>query len=151
VEAASVEDVDKAVAAARKAFKDPSWRDMATTERGDLLYKLSQLIGEHKETLATIETWDNGKPYQVALNEDLGEVANCLKYYAGWADKIHGQVIDTTSAKLAYTIREPIGVCGQIIPSVSQVPQPEYTLTSSQMELSTCYGSVETWTSTCMR
>jgi aldehyde dehydrogenase (NAD+) len=61
VEAASVEDVDKAVAAARKAFKDPSWRDMATTERGDLLYKLSQLIEEHKETLATIETWDNGK------------------------------------------------------------------------------------------
>jgi acyl-CoA reductase-like NAD-dependent aldehyde dehydrogenase len=60
VEAASVEDVDKAVAAARKAFKDPTWRDMASTERGDLLYKLSQLVEEHKETLATIETWDNG-------------------------------------------------------------------------------------------
>jgi aldehyde dehydrogenase (NAD+) len=60
VEAASVEDVDKAVAAARKAFKDSTWRDMASTERGDLLYKLSQLVEEHKETLATIETWDNG-------------------------------------------------------------------------------------------
>jgi aldehyde dehydrogenase (NAD(P)+) len=60
VQAATTEDVDKAVAAARKAFKDPSWRDMPGTERGDLLYKLSQLVEEHKETLATIETWDNG-------------------------------------------------------------------------------------------
>lgn len=110
---------------------------MATTERGDLMYKLSQLVEEHKETLATIETWDNGttssklelkknakhvtttgKPYSVALNEDLGEVSGTIKYYAGWADKITGQVIDTTPAKLAYTIREPIGVCGQIIPFV---------------------------------
>ena len=62
VHAATTEDVDKAVAAARKAFKDPSWRDMPGTERGDLLYKLSQLVEQHKETLATIETWDNGKP-----------------------------------------------------------------------------------------
>lgn len=60
-----------------------------------------------------------GKPYSVALNEDLGEVSGTIKYYAGWADKITGQVIDTTPAKLAYTIREPIGVCGQIIPFVS--------------------------------
>ncbi|KAF2436943.1 aldehyde dehydrogenase-like protein [Tothia fuscella] len=116
VDAASAEDVDKAVAAARKAFKNPTWRDMASSDRGDLMYKLSQLIEEHKETLATIETWDNGKPYSVALNEDLAEVAGCIKYYAGYADKIHGQVIDTTPAKLAYTIREPVGVCGQIIP-----------------------------------
>ncbi|KAK5009141.1 mitochondrial aldehyde dehydrogenase [Cryomyces antarcticus] len=115
VYAADPEDVDAAVAAARKAFKG-EWRDMASTERGDLMYKLSQLVEEHKETLATIETWDNGKPYSVALNEDLGEVAGTLKYYAGYADKIHGQVIDTTAAKLAYTIREPVGVCGQIIP-----------------------------------
>lgn len=60
MQAASADDVDKAVAAARKAFKDPTWRDMGSTERGDLLYKLSQLIEENKETLATIETWDNG-------------------------------------------------------------------------------------------
>ncbi|GAB7353647.1 hypothetical protein MBLNU459_g4057t1 [Dothideomycetes sp. NU459] len=115
VEAAEPEDVDKAVAAARKALKG-EWRDMASTERGDLMYKLAQLIEEHKETLATIETWDNGKPYSVSLNEDLAEVTGTLKYYAGYADKIHGQVIDTTPAKLAYTIREPVGVCGQIIP-----------------------------------
>lgn len=80
------------------------------------MLKLSALVEQNAEVLATIETWDNGKPYSVALNEDVAEVAGTLKYYAGWADKIHGQVIDTTSAKLAYTIREPIGVCGQIIP-----------------------------------
>nr|POF02584.1 aldehyde dehydrogenase [Quercus suber] len=115
VHAAEVEDVDKAVDAARAAFKGP-WRDLASTERGNLLFKLSALVETNKEILATIETWDNGKPYSVALNEDLAEVSGCLKYYAGYADKIHGQVIDTTAAKLAYTIREPIGVCGQIIP-----------------------------------
>jgi aldehyde dehydrogenase (NAD+) len=60
VYAASTDDVDTAVAAARKAFKDPSWRDLPGTERGDLLYKLSALVDQHKETLATIETWDNG-------------------------------------------------------------------------------------------
>ncbi|KAF1816868.1 retinal dehydrogenase 2 [Eremomyces bilateralis CBS 781.70] len=116
VYAADPEDVDDAVAAARKAFKDPSWRDMSTTDRADLMFKLASLIEEHKETLATIETWDNGKPYTVARDEDLGEVIGCFKYYAGWADKVHGQVIDTSPAKLAYTIREPLGVCGQIIP-----------------------------------
>ncbi|KAI7316373.1 retinal dehydrogenase 2 [Hortaea werneckii] len=115
VHAAEPEDVDKAVEAARAAFKGP-WRDMSPSERGDLIFKLSQLVEENKELLATIETWDNGKPYQVALNEDLAEVSGCLKYYAGYADKVHGQVIDTGSAKLAYTIREPVGVCGQIIP-----------------------------------
>ncbi|MCJ1400319.1 hypothetical protein MMC11_003524 [Xylographa trunciseda] len=117
VHAATAEDVDVAVAAARAAFKASSWRDLPTTSRGNLLLKLASLVEEHAETLATIETWDNGKPYSVALNEDvLGEVAGCLRYYAGWADKIHGQVIDTSPAKLAYTIREPLGVCGQIIP-----------------------------------
>jgi aldehyde dehydrogenase (NAD+) len=65
-----------------------------------------------------------GKPYSVALNEDLAEVAGTIKYYAGWADKITGQVIDTSPAKLAYTIREPIGVCGQIIPFVFPLSFP---------------------------
>ncbi|KAF2840504.1 aldehyde dehydrogenase-like protein [Patellaria atrata CBS 101060] len=116
VQAAGPEDVDIAVAAARKAFKDPSWKDIGGRARADMLFKLSALIDEHKETLATIETWDNGKPYSVALNDDLGEVVYCIKYYAGWADKIHGQVVDTGPTKLAYTLREPLGVCGQIIP-----------------------------------
>lgn len=80
------------------------------------MFKFAQLIEENKEILATLETWDNGKPYSVALNEDLAEVAYSIKYYAGWADKIHGQTIPTTAQKFAYTLKQPIGVCGQIIP-----------------------------------
>ncbi|KAI1875063.1 uncharacterized protein JN550_002492 [Neoarthrinium moseri] len=91
VQAGSVKDIDDAVSAARRALQDPSWRDLP-------------------------ETWDNGKPYSVSLNEDMGEVAGTLRYYAGFADKVFGQVIETTADKFAYTIREPIGVCGQIIP-----------------------------------
>ena len=80
------------------------------------MFKFADLIEKHKEVLATLETWDNGKPYSVALNEDLGEVVSVIRYYAGYADKIHGQTISTTSQKFAYTLRQPIGVCGQIIP-----------------------------------
>ncbi|KAF7715785.1 Aldehyde dehydrogenase, mitochondrial [Penicillium ucsense] len=116
VHAAGEEDVNAAVAAARKALKDPSWKELPATDRGRLMLKLADLIEQHKETLATIETWDNGKPYQVSLNDDLGEVTNTLRYYAGWADKVHGQTIGTFPQKFAYTLRQPIGVVGQIIP-----------------------------------
>lgn len=103
------------MAAARKAFKDPSWRDMAGTDRGNLMIALSDLVGKHKETLSTIETWDNGKIYGDSMG-DVTEVQAVFKYYGGYADKIHGQVIDTGVDKFAYTIKEPVGVCGQIIP-----------------------------------
>ncbi|KAL9616877.1 MAG: hypothetical protein Q9160_008299 [Pyrenula sp. 1 TL-2023] len=116
VSAASPEDVDHAVASARAAFKDPSWHEISPTDRGALMYKLANKIEEHKEALATLETWDNGKPYSVSLNEDLAEVIGTFRYYAGYADKIHGQTISTTPQKFAYTLRQPIGVCGQIIP-----------------------------------
>jgi aldehyde dehydrogenase (NAD+) len=116
VEAASAEDIDKAVAAARAALNDPTWQDMTATDRGAMMYKFADLIDQHKETLATLETWDNGKPYAVALDEDLGEVINTIKYYAGWADKIQGETIPTTRQKFAYTLKQPIGVCAQIIP-----------------------------------
>jgi aldehyde dehydrogenase (NAD+) len=116
VYAASVEDVDTAVAAARKALKDPSWRDLPPTDRGNMIIKLSDLIAEHAETLATIETWDNGKIYADSLGGDVEEVKGCLRYYGGYADKIHGDTIDVGPAKFAYTIKEPVGVCGQIIP-----------------------------------
>ncbi|GKZ28420.1 mitochondrial aldehyde dehydrogenase [Aspergillus brasiliensis] len=116
VYAAGEEDVDTAVKAARKALNHPSWKLLPPTERGGLMLKLADLIEQHKETLATIETWDNGKPYSVSLNDDLGEVVNCIRYYAGYADKVHGQTISTTPAKFAYTLRQPIGVVAQIIP-----------------------------------
>ncbi|KAH8679656.1 putative aldehyde dehydrogenase [Tricladium varicosporioides] len=116
VYAATVDDVDTAVAAAQKAFKDPSWRDISPTDRGNLMIKLSDLVAEHAEILATIETWDNGKTFNDSLTIDVAEVQACLRYYGGYADKIHGQTIDVGPAKFAYTIREPVGVCGQIIP-----------------------------------
>ncbi|KAF5879124.1 putative aldehyde dehydrogenase protein [Botrytis fragariae] len=115
VYAASAEDVDTAVKAARAAMRNPEWRDMSPTDRGSLMIKLSSIIAEHTELLATIETWDNGKIYNDAV-ADVNEVEAVFKYYGGYADKIHGQVIDTGVAKFAYTIKEPIGVCGQIIP-----------------------------------
>lgn len=78
--------------------------------------RLADLCDRDKHILATIDAWDNGKPYEQALGEDLAEVISVFRYYGGWADKIHGQTIPTTEAKLAYTRHEPIGVCGQIIP-----------------------------------
>ncbi|OQE22388.1 hypothetical protein PENSTE_c010G08717 [Penicillium steckii] len=116
VYAAGEEDVDSAVKAARKALKDPSWKQLPGTDRGALMLKLADLIEQNKETLATIETWDNGKPYSVSLNDDIGEVTSTLRYYAGWADKFFGQTIGTGPQKFAYTLRQPIGVVGQIIP-----------------------------------
>ena len=116
VEAAGPEDIDVAVAAARKALKDPSWRDMEATERGNLMWKLADLLQEEKEALATLDTWDNGKPYSVAFNDDMTEVIAVFRYYAGWADKLFGQTIPVGPKKFAYTIRQPVGVCGQIIP-----------------------------------
>ncbi|KAM0552459.1 hypothetical protein ACHAPJ_008020 [Fusarium lateritium] len=116
VAAASAEDVDKAVRAARRALRNPAWRDMPATERGKLMNRLAELVEENRDILATIETWDNGKPYSVAFNEDMTEVAETLRYYSGFADKVFGQVIETTGDKFAYTVREPVGVCGQIIP-----------------------------------
>lgn len=116
VYAAKAEDVEVAVKAARSALKHPSWKNLPGTERGQLINKLADLIEQHREVLATIETWDNGKPYSVALSEDIGDVLSTLRYYAGWADKIFGQTISTTPTKFAYTLRQPIGVVGQIIP-----------------------------------
>ncbi|KFY31252.1 hypothetical protein V493_01270 [Pseudogymnoascus sp. VKM F-4281 (FW-2241)] len=116
VYAATEDDVNAAVTAARAAFKNPTWRDITPTARGKMLFKLADLMDQHAETLATIETWDNGKPYSVSLDDDVGGSSAVLRYYAGYADKNHGQTIDVGASKLAYTIKEPVGVCGQIIP-----------------------------------
>lgn len=112
------------MAAARAALNDEAWRDMEATDRGRLMFKLADLAEQEREVLATIETWDNGKPYGDALG-DVGEVIACIRYYAGWADKIYGQTIPTTVQKFAYTLKQPIGVCAQIIP-VSFVVSPVF-------------------------
>lgn len=110
ISAAGEEDVELAVQAARAAFTPGSkWRSISPAERGKLLWKVADLVERDQHILATIDAWDNGKPYQVALEEDVGEVIGVLRYYAGWADKVQGKTIDTGNAKLAYTKHEPVG------------------------------------------
>ncbi|ESP00661.1 hypothetical protein LOTGIDRAFT_177987 [Lottia gigantea] len=110
-------DVNKAVKAANQAFRLGSpWRRLDASERGNLLYRLADLIERDRGYLASLETLDNGKPYNVALAADLGLVVKCYRYYAGWANKNHGKTIPIDGDFFAYTRHEPVGVCGQIIP-----------------------------------
>jgi aldehyde dehydrogenase (NAD+) len=109
-------DVDKAVAAARRAFDAGPWSKISAAERGNLLWKLADLVEQHKEELAALETLDNGKPIRDSLNADLPLTIACYRYYAGWADKIHGKTIPISGPYVCYTRHEPVGVVGQIIP-----------------------------------
>jgi aldehyde dehydrogenase (NAD+) len=108
-------DVDKAVAAARKAFEG-KWSKLSARDRGRLLYKLSQLIEQNAAQLAELETSDNGKPIKESTYIDLPGVAENFEYFAGWATKIEGETIPVPGQMFNYTLREPVGVCGQIIP-----------------------------------
>jgi aldehyde dehydrogenase (NAD+) len=110
------EDVDRAVKAARKAFESKSWRTMAAAQRGRLLYKLADLMEANAKELAALETLDNGKPIRDSLNGDVPASISMYRYYAGWADKIHGKTIPVAGPYQTYTRHEPVGVCGQIIP-----------------------------------
>ncbi|KAG5680462.1 hypothetical protein PVAND_009970 [Polypedilum vanderplanki] len=117
IQESSKVDVDKAVAAAKSAFKLGSpWRRMDASERGNLLFKLADLMERDRVYLASLETLDNGKPYAMSYNVDLPMAIKNLRYYAGWADKNHGKVIPMDGEFFAYTRHEPVGVCGQIIP-----------------------------------
>lgn len=115
VYAATAQDVDKAVRAARAAFEGDEWQSVVGTARGKLMLKVADLVESQQHVLATIEALDNGKPYSQALG-DIEEVFSVFRYYGGWADKTYGQTIETGRHKFTYTVREPIGVCGQIIP-----------------------------------
>ncbi|KAH7329375.1 aldehyde dehydrogenase domain-containing protein [Stachybotrys elegans] len=116
VHVAGAGDVDKAVSSARRALKDPSWAMLSGTDRGHLMTRLADLVDQHRGTLASIETLDNGKPYSVSLGFDVPHFSEVLRYYAGYADKNFGKVIDVGPEKMAYTLKQPVGVCGQIIP-----------------------------------
>jgi aldehyde dehydrogenase (NAD+) len=109
-------DVDLAVQAARKAFESGDWPKMDARDRGRLIARLADLIEEEKEELAALESLDNGKPIRDALHADLPLTIDCLRYYAGYADKIHGQTIPIRGPYFCYTRKEPVGVVGQIIP-----------------------------------
>jgi len=110
-------DVEKAVNAARAAFKLGSeWRTMDASKRGTLMNKLADLMERDRVYLASLESLDNGKPFKDAFNIDLSLTIKCIRYYAGWADKTHGKTIPVDGNFISYTRHEPIGVCGQIIP-----------------------------------
>ena len=110
------EDVDAAAKAARHALEEGEWSKMDARDRGALMHKLADLIEEEFDELAALETLDNGKPIRDARAADLPLVIDCLRYYAGFADKIHGQTIPVRGNFFTYTRKEPVGVVGQIIP-----------------------------------
>ena len=108
-------DIDKAVAAARKAFEG-KWSKMSARDRGRLLYKLSQLIEQRRGGARCAGNADNGKPIKESTYVDLPQVVENFEYFAGWATKIEGETIPVPGQMFNYTLREPVGVCGQIIP-----------------------------------
>src|SRR5216684_6758036 len=116
------QDVDLAVKAARRAFENGPWRTMTASERGRAIWKLADLMEQHLEQFAELETLDNGKPIGVARAADVPLAVDLFRYMAGWATKVEGTTIPisvpyTPGAKyLAYTLREPVGVVAQIIP-----------------------------------
>jgi phenylacetaldehyde dehydrogenase len=116
------EDIDRAVRAARKAFEEGPWSRMTPSERGRIIWRIGDLILEHTDELAQLESLDNGKPFPVAQAADVPLAADLFHYMAGWATKIEGNTINISVPYMpganfhSYTLREPVGVCGQIIP-----------------------------------
>jgi aldehyde dehydrogenase (NAD+) len=108
-------DVERAVAAARRAFEGP-WRTMRASERGQILLRLVDLMKQHADEIASLESLDAGKPIAGVLRQDLPAAIDTLTYYAGWADKIAGEVVSTRDEALTYTMREPVGVVAVIVP-----------------------------------
>jgi acyl-CoA reductase-like NAD-dependent aldehyde dehydrogenase len=108
------EDVDRAVAAAQKAF--PAWSRMAAADRGRILLKLADLIERHGEELARLESLDTGHPLRDSRMLDVPRTAGCYRYFGGMADKFQGETIPVEAGFLNYTLREPVGVVGQVVP-----------------------------------
>src|SRR3989440_4860153 len=115
---ASADDVDRAVKAARHAFEDRAgpWHKMSASERGRLVWRLADLVEQNIDELAELETLDNGKPIFESRQVDMPMVVDVLRYYAGLATKIHGETVNTFETAFTYTLREPVGVVGLIIP-----------------------------------
>src|ERR1700683_3337027 len=113
------EDINRAVAAARAAFETGPWRKLTPSERGRMIWKLADLVEKHAEEFAQLESLDNGKPVTIARVADLPNTIDMFRYMAGWATKIEGNTITLSGQGdkfFAYTLREPVGVVGQIIP-----------------------------------
>ena len=116
------EDINRAVRAARRAFESGPWSRMTPSERGRIIWRIGDLILEHTDELAQLESLDNGKPFAVAQAADVPLAADLFHYMAGWATKIEGNSINISVPYMpganfhSYTLREPLGVVGQIIP-----------------------------------
>jgi acyl-CoA reductase-like NAD-dependent aldehyde dehydrogenase len=114
---AGPEDVDRAVRAARDAFDEGPWRTLAAAERARLIARFAELVEEHGEELAQLESLDNGKPVKLAFAVDVVSTVAHLRHFAGWPERIFGETIPVRQPDtLVYTRKEPVGVCGQIIP-----------------------------------
>jgi aldehyde dehydrogenase (NAD+) len=116
-EVASAEqaDVDAAVAAARAAFDGP-WSKLSARERGRIVWKIGEKLMEKADEIARLETLHNGKPIFESRQIEVPAAAECFQYFAGWADKIHGETIPVKGNFLTYTLREPVGVVAAIVP-----------------------------------
>ncbi len=110
------EDVDAAVAAARAAFEDGRWANLAPAKRKRILVKFSELMLKNREELALLETLDMGKPIKYSLAVDVAGAANCIRWYGEAIDKVYGEIAPTPSDSLALITREPVGVVGAIVP-----------------------------------
>lgn len=115
VQEGSKKDAENAIRAARRAFDEGPWRKSTASERAALLFKVADKIDEYAEELATLETLNSGKPLREA-RYDMADSAQCFRYYAGLATKPHGYTVDVPAPSVTSIVREPIGVCGQIIP-----------------------------------
>ena len=111
-----LEDVNRAVSAARRAFEGGAWKKMSARERGRILNRAALLLDKYRQEIAELETLNSGKPVSETLHVDLTLAIETFEYYAGLADKIHGETIPVNGPFLNYTLREPAGVVGQIIP-----------------------------------
>ena len=109
-------DVDEAVKAARKAFEEGKWSKIGPHQRARYLFKIADLIDQHADELAELETLDNGKAKTQALAIDVAGAAETFRYYGGWCTKLYGETNPSDPTMFNYTLREPVGVCGQIIP-----------------------------------
>jgi phenylacetaldehyde dehydrogenase len=111
------EDIDRAVAAARRAFEEGPWRTITPSARGQIIWRLADLLEKHADEFAELEALDNGKPLSVARTADVPLAVDLFRYMAGWATKIEGNTIPiSVPGTFAYTLMEPVGVVGQIIP-----------------------------------
>jgi acyl-CoA reductase-like NAD-dependent aldehyde dehydrogenase len=110
------DDVDRAVAAARASFQKKSWRGMDPSERERILWNIAGLLQKHGDELASIVSRENGKTLREAAGADAGPAADCFRYYAGWVRRIYGETIPVNGPFFNYTLREPVGVVGAIVP-----------------------------------